>query len=464
MVGGSSLAYIFPIITAPILTRIYNPLEFKLFAIYIAIVQIAAISFSLKYELEIPLAKIRSNRINLFVLSILNTIFTIFFFSVLSVIFIFIYPINQFNGIFIFLPFGIFLQTTFNHIIYNWLLYKKNFKLISFGKIIFISIYSFLPIIFFYFLTLKNYKYIILSHQIGLIFAIAYISFSIYSNRLFEIIKLIFSTKLFNLKTTFFRYKKYALYSMPSHLLNSFGLWLPTFFIWFYFDEKYIALFFLSHRIINTPVLLIGQSIGKIFYSEASTKIKKNKLNISVINYYKILIHIALPFLFICIFLIDEIFLILFNSDWSDIINIIKLFSPWLFIVFIASPLSTIPTILYQQENEFNFQLKLMIVRIISLCGGVYLDDIFLMFSFYSLGNFIVWFFYLLKIFTMVGINKKIIVKNTFQSILEHFFIIVFILLINFINIDGIYILMLTLFIIIFVLYSFYGRLKNIKF
>ena len=251
---------------------------------------------------------------------------------------------------------------------------------------------------------------------------------------------------------------------MPSHLLNSFGLWLPTFFIWFYFDEKYIALFFLSHRIINTPVLLIGQSIGKIFYSEASTKIKKNKLNISVINYYKILIHIALPFLFICIFLIDEIFLILFNSDWSDIINIIKLFSPWLFIVFIASPLSTIPTILYQQENEFNFQLKLMIVRIISLCGGVYFDDIFLMFSFYSLGNFIVWFFYLLKIFTMVGINKKIIVKNTFQSFLEHFFIIVFILLINFINIDGIYILMLTLFIIIFVLYSFYGRLKNIKF
>ena len=67
---------------------------------------------------------------------------------------------------------------------------------------------------------------------------------------------------------------------------------------------------------INSPVLLVGQSIGKIFYSEASESQLKGKLNVSIIKYFKLLFHTALPFLFICIFLIDDIFSFIFNENW----------------------------------------------------------------------------------------------------------------------------------------------------
>ena len=78
--------------------------------------------------------------------------------------------------------------------------------------------------------------------------------------------------------------------------MNSLGIWLPVFFIWLFFDSKYVALFFFSHRMVNAPVLLIGQSIGKIFYSQASEAKNKGKLNKSIVNYFRLLFNTAYLF------------------------------------------------------------------------------------------------------------------------------------------------------------------------
>ena len=40
--GGAIGAYVIPILFSPILTRIYSPIEFELFTIYITIVQLVS--------------------------------------------------------------------------------------------------------------------------------------------------------------------------------------------------------------------------------------------------------------------------------------------------------------------------------------------------------------------------------------------------------------------------------------
>tara|TARA_Y100001970_G_scaffold88847_3_gene112152 strand:+ start:3726 stop:5039 length:1314 start_codon:yes stop_codon:yes gene_type:complete len=435
-----------------------------LYAIYIAIIQLCAISFTLKYELAIPLEKIAKKRISLFTLSILNMLFMIGLFFVFIKLFLISYPNNQLNHILNFLPLGIAFQTLFNHVIYHWLLFKKEFRLISSGKIIFASIYSFFPIIIFYTLDLKDYKYIIISHQIGLFLSIITTSFILYNKNIFLVIKKFFKVKFSNLKSTFVDYKKYTLFSTPSHLMNSLGIWLPAFFIWFFLDDKYVALFFISHRMINAPVLLVGQSIGKIFYSEASESQLKGKLNVSIIKYFKLLFHTALPFLFICIFLIDDIFSFIFNDNWLEIGKIIKIFSPWLFLVFIASPLSTIPTILYKQEYEFRFQFTLLIVRFFALSIGSFLGDIYFMFIIFSLANVIVWFFYLLIIFKISNIRIYEILNACVEDVLEHSIIFIIILLINIFFVNPAYTLIGSLLIVIYLFYSFYNKVIKSNF
>ena len=68
--------------------------------------------------------------------------------------------------------------------------------------------------------------------------------------------------------------------------MNTISIWVPVIFIWIFFDEKYASLFFLSHRIVNLPMMVLGHAIGKIFYSRASIDIEEGVLTQNIVNYF----------------------------------------------------------------------------------------------------------------------------------------------------------------------------------
>ena len=117
---GTLGSYIFPIIFLPILTRIYTPNEFSLYAIYITVVQIVSMFSTLKFDLAIPIISDYNDRIALLRISIIN----MFISTVLVGSSLLLYSI--FFGTFQLLlsyliPSGIILHTLFTHVLYNWL-------------------------------------------------------------------------------------------------------------------------------------------------------------------------------------------------------------------------------------------------------------------------------------------------------------------------------------------------------
>ncbi len=58
---GSALAQVIPIIISPILTRVYTPEEFGIFALYITFISIGASLVTAKYETAILLPKKEEN-------------------------------------------------------------------------------------------------------------------------------------------------------------------------------------------------------------------------------------------------------------------------------------------------------------------------------------------------------------------------------------------------------------------
>ena len=56
-IGGSGGAQLMLIVAAPILTRLFTPEEFGIFAIYVAIVTFLSMGIFLKYELAIPISQ-----------------------------------------------------------------------------------------------------------------------------------------------------------------------------------------------------------------------------------------------------------------------------------------------------------------------------------------------------------------------------------------------------------------------
>ena len=124
-------------------------------------------------------------------------------------------------------------------------------------------------------------------------------------------------------------------------------------------------------------------------------EILKKLLSDHISNYFcedfKVLFHMAFPFILVCIFLAPDIFNAIFSSNWSEAGKIVQILSPWLFITFIAAPLSTIPTIYYKQELEFQFNSLILLGRFIALGVGLYYDDLFLGLALYSASNCFIW-------------------------------------------------------------------------
>jgi len=69
--AGTSIAQAIPLAISPILTRIYTPKDFGVFALYISIASIISVVATGRYELAIMLPKKDDDAINLVVLSIL---------------------------------------------------------------------------------------------------------------------------------------------------------------------------------------------------------------------------------------------------------------------------------------------------------------------------------------------------------------------------------------------------------
>ena len=95
LVLGTGFAQIIPIALTPILTRIYSPEDFGIFAIYMAIASILGVIATARYELSIVLPKNDKNALDIFYLC------NIVSFSLSFIFFIFIYIFTEELNIFI---------------------------------------------------------------------------------------------------------------------------------------------------------------------------------------------------------------------------------------------------------------------------------------------------------------------------------------------------------------------------
>ena len=86
MATGRIIAQVVPVLLTPLLTRLYTPEDFGLFAIFVAITAVLALLANGRYNLAIILPKKNENVLNLFALSVLiNFAFCILLFVVIYI-------------------------------------------------------------------------------------------------------------------------------------------------------------------------------------------------------------------------------------------------------------------------------------------------------------------------------------------------------------------------------------------
>jgi O-antigen/teichoic acid export membrane protein len=136
---GTTIAQALPIAAAPILTRIYTPEEFGVFAFYFAVVSILAVMATGRYELAIVLPRRKSHAFQLVALSSLISLLISLFFVL--IIWLFQDKINNLLGKpelsswLYFIPLSIFLTGLYQSF-YYWFNREKNYNVMAKSRVV----------------------------------------------------------------------------------------------------------------------------------------------------------------------------------------------------------------------------------------------------------------------------------------------------------------------------------------
>ncbi len=213
------------------------------------------------------------------------------------------------------------------------------------------------------------------------------------------------------------RYRKFPLVDLWSSLLNTISVQLPSLILAAFFSPLTVGFYALSYRLLNIPMSLIGGSIAQVFFQRASVAKAEGNLNFVVQTTFQKLITVAtLPFLILGI-IGPELFKVVFGLPWTEAGFYVQILAPWLFFVFLGSPISTLISVLEVQEVGFFFNVTLITSRFISLLIGGVLQSVELALMLFSISGTVLWIWFIFYIAMKSGVGKRTTADLTLRQL-----------------------------------------------
>ena len=177
------------------------------------------------------------------------------------------------------------------------------------------------------------------------------------------------------------------------------------------FNTEITGLYSLSYRLLASPMGIIMSAIGQVFYKEASVIHTKNtkKLFKFLKNFYLNTFLIGIIPFAILFFISPYLFPIILGDEWKMSGIYIQLLIPWLFLVFLNSPVTSILIILKKQKELFYYEFTSMITRVIVVLSALFLKNSLYTVGLYSFTGF------LFSLFLLVYIIKRLKIAQKFK-------------------------------------------------
>ncbi|MHB1152801.1 MAG: lipopolysaccharide biosynthesis protein [Eubacteriales bacterium] len=403
--SGTLFSQIIPIIIAPVLSRIYEPNVFGYYSVYIAISTTLYTIIVLAFDQSISVSENIYESITLFKLVIiLIGLFCIVFIPLLFVFRVYIGNLLNINIYWIipFIPIYSFLYAIYMCCYFFYLRWgeiKANAKLKIYMS--FFVVTSNLLFSLFY----KGDASLIISQLIAYIILIFFQIKPLY--KCYKKQKALFNN-IYDAKVTIYKiilkYKQFPLKFMPSILLNTLSIQMPSIFLNSFFGSTIAGYYSLVNRTLNAPVAAIGNAFGDVYRNDAYNEYQMgNSLKILFSKSMKILLKLSIvPFLLLFI-ISPQLFAFIFGPDWINAGIMSSIMTPLYFAKFVAVPL--VFTLIVFNKHTFNFilQIALFICCLFSfLIGGLIFTSWQVTLIPYVISFFIIYAIYVLYSYKLV--------------------------------------------------------------
>lgn len=406
LVSGTVVAQIINAASLPFLARIYSPQDFEILAVFNAITSLFAIVACLRFETAIPFVeKEKEAKILVVVSLILATIC-----SVLVVIILGIVPSKWISsglgsfyntGYFWLIPLAIFSLALFN-VVQSWFTRLQKFKFIAGIRVLQASGASGAQLS----LGLLGWG------PLGLI--LGYLCNSIVGGLVMGITmfkgKVIERISIGQLKTVVKKNKNYPKYLAWESLFNSGTIQLPVLMIAALGIGPEAGYLAISMYLLQVPMILIGNSIGYIYHSEAPKAFRNNSLPSFNINMLSRLSTLGMGPLIFAGVISPSIFVWIFGAEWSRAGEMVRFMAPWFILQFMASPLSLAFTAIGRQDLAAKLQASGLLVRTGSVLVAAFVFPEYIV-EVFALSGVVFYGYYLVFIFKIIKSPWLLVLK-----------------------------------------------------
>jgi len=369
LMTGTTIAQAIPIAISPILTRLYSPEDFGVFALFISLATIFGSVANARYELAIMLPKQEESAINIVALGLLINIALFLVLSIL--IWLFHGPLvrllnsKEISAWLYFIPVVVFFMGLWNLLTY-YNNRKKEYKDIAKATVIKAVITAVVQLVLGF---LKQGAVGLISGQmLSQLFANRQLAQNIYRDK-----RLLAKLSKLKIIAVAKRYRDFPKFSMPSVFVYSLSQNVTNIIIAHLYSSATLGFFTLVQRVLGMPSSLIGGSIGQVFFQEATQEKQRSGKAIKSFRVtLKRLTLIGFPIFLLLFFTVEDIFAIVFGQKWRVAGSYAQILIPLFFIRFINTPVSSM-NIVYERNRDGLYIYLLQLITLLLVAAIAFL-------------------------------------------------------------------------------------------
>lgn len=377
LVSGTTLSQVLVILTAPIITRLYNPEAFGSSALFTSIAGVIITIACLRYEMAIMLPKKDEEASNLLGLCIISVsiicMLTIPLILLGQSLILQILNAPELGQYLWLIPIAVFWGGVFSAL-YTWDTRTKHFGSLSAARVVSTMVSTSTQI------GVGSAGYTAGGSLIGANIIGSFASTSLLGMQIWREDRRLLTRSINwqGIKNGFRRYKNFPIYDTWGALLNTLSWQLPTFILSSFFSSIVVGYYALGMMVLQLPTNFIGGAISQVFFQRAAEArfdgtlaqlIESTIQRLALIGFF--------PVLFLSLFG-EEIFAVIFGAKWAEAGVYTQILAIAMLFIFVTSPLFTLFSVLEKQGLFLFFNILLCGTRTSALIMGGLLGDVHL--------------------------------------------------------------------------------------
>ncbi|WP_252090520.1 oligosaccharide flippase family protein [Pseudomonas sp. MWU13-3659] len=374
LMTGTTFAQAVPVLVSPVLTRMYSPQEFGVFAFYLALVSILAVLATGRYELAIMVP--RRDRSGAAITLLALAVSLVFCVVIFLVVLLFgrdiakLCNMSDHYQIFYWVPVSVAFMAGYQALNYwcNRIGYYRPMAMARISQSISMS-------------TVQVGAGPLGGGVFGLLGGGVVGHFSAFAFLLLRVRRS--DGRVFRrcraplLRAVARRYVDFPKYLIVAHSLNMASFQAPVIVLGALFTSSVSGFFMLTQRVVGAPMSIVASAIGDVFRQQAGRMYAEHgQCREIYVGTFKRLLSIAVPAFIVFFLVAPSLFALVFGEQWRVSGDYARVLTPMFFFQFITSPLSSMYMLAQRQRLDLLWQSGLFLLTGLSFVMAFVFDSV----------------------------------------------------------------------------------------